>query len=61
MLAPAETDAAPAQGPSGPNMHSIDDVRVALMVQQMAGFGRTAGESELRNRDRVAPHFDYFA
>jgi hypothetical protein len=61
MLAPAEPDPAPAEGLAGPHMHLIDDVRVALMVQQMAGFGRMAGESELRNRDRVAPHFDYFA
>jgi hypothetical protein len=30
-------------------------------VQMMAGFGRSQGEAEWRNRDRDGPRFDYFA
>ena len=37
------------------------DVKIALMVQAMAGFGRSQGEGELHNRDRDPPRFDYFA
>lgn len=37
------------------------DLRIALMVQNMAVFGAAGGESEFRSRDRKTPRFDYFA
>ncbi|HEX8062883.1 MAG TPA: hypothetical protein VF535_06670, partial [Allosphingosinicella sp.] len=40
---------------------SIGDLQVARMVQTMAGFGRSQGENEWKNRDRGAQRFDYFA
>jgi Ca2+-binding RTX toxin-like protein len=40
---------------------SVDDLRVARMVQTMAAFGRSQGEGDLRSRDRDGPRFDYFA
>jgi hypothetical protein len=46
---------------TAPDMHSVHDLRVALMVQDMAAFGRAVGENEWRNRDRGAATFDYFA
>jgi Ca2+-binding RTX toxin-like protein len=59
MLAPAGNDDAP---PSAADIHSIDDLRLALMVQQMAGFGRAAGENEWNQRGRPADsRYEYFA
>jgi hypothetical protein len=37
------------------------DLKVALMVQSMAAFGRFHGEGELQNRHRDTPRFEYFA
>ncbi|HEX8306932.1 MAG TPA: hypothetical protein VF645_00760 [Allosphingosinicella sp.] len=51
-----DTDSAPADS----GLSSLD-LRVALMVQSMAGFGRSHGEAELRDKGRDAPRFDYFA
>jgi hypothetical protein len=62
MLAAAENDDAPPQLPSAPDMHVLDDLRLALMVQQMAGFGRAVGENEWNQRGRNPDHrYDYFA
>jgi hypothetical protein len=46
---------------AGPATLSIVEMRVARMIQMMAGFGRSAGEAELRNREGEGVRFDYFA
>jgi hypothetical protein len=46
--------------PADAGLASID-LKVALMVQTMAAFGRSQGEAELHNRDQGTPRFDYFA
>jgi Ca2+-binding RTX toxin-like protein len=40
---------------------AADDLRVAKMVQDMAGFGLRSGESEWKARAQARPNFDYFA
>jgi hypothetical protein len=46
--------------PSGDGGASLD-LKVALMVQSMAAFGRSQGEGDWQNRDRDPPRFEYFA
>ncbi|HEU0100104.1 MAG TPA: cadherin domain-containing protein [Allosphingosinicella sp.] len=68
FAAPAAADSEPAlpgndnAAPPGPDMHSIEDVRLASMIQQMAAFGRAAGENDWSRRDRAGEtRYDYFA
>lgn len=60
LLVPVQERGQPSTVPGGAAA-SAEDLRIALIVQNMAGFGAARGESELRSRHHESPRIDHFA
>ncbi|HST35717.1 MAG TPA: hypothetical protein VLK25_03700, partial [Allosphingosinicella sp.] len=57
---PLPVEAVPANDRDGTGGFA-NSGQLAYLVQEMASFGARSGESQLRDRFRAEPHYDYFA